>query len=333
MDKSAPRQPTASRKLLWSALSTGFVLVFLAACVWYVCSHRDEFSFLATASQGDLILAAACVLLSYMLNSYQLGLFLVKLGLPLNPGERLALTMAMMLGNIVIPMRGGSGALAVYLKAVHRFDFASFAVIYGGTALLMGLINSALALGALAYLAAVRNFYQPVLMAISGIFFIGSAYLVFTPPPTPWKHKGGLGMLFRISQGWRFITVDKPLMQALIFSTALIVICILGAFWFIYQATESSISFWGVVVTASLGNIANLAPFTPGSLGVFDAVAIQIPLLFHLDLPRSMAATFLFRSLCFGWALVCGLPASWYMAQKIRLARSKEGSQDKWRTP
>ncbi|MGC9029516.1 MAG: lysylphosphatidylglycerol synthase transmembrane domain-containing protein [Desulfomonilaceae bacterium] len=328
MDNSAQTQPTGTRKLLWSALSIGFVIAFLAACVAYVWSHRDDFSFLATASHGDLTVAAACVLLSYVLNSYQLGLFLVKLGLQLSLGERLALTMAMMLGNLVIPLRGGSAALAVYLKAVHHFDFASFAIIYGGTALLMGLINSALALGALAYLAAAHGFYQPVLMAASGILFFGTAYFVCAPPPTPRQCKGVLGVLFRISQGWRLITMDKPLMRALIFSTALIVLCLLGAFWCIYQATHSPISFWGVLVTSSLGNVANLAPFTPGSLGIFDAVAIQIPLLFDLDLPRSMAATFLFRTLCFGWALLFGLPASWYMARNIRLARTKDGSED-----
>uniref|UniRef100_A0A7C4ASI7 UPF0104 family protein n=1 Tax=Desulfomonile tiedjei TaxID=2358 RepID=A0A7C4ASI7_9BACT len=325
MDNSAQRQDTAPRRLLWSALSIAFVLVFLAACVAYVWLHRDDFSFLAATAHGDLSIAAACILLSYLLNSCQLGLFLVKLGLQLTLWERLGLTMAMMLGNLVIPLRGGSGALAVYLKAVHHFDFASFAIIYGGSALVMALINSALALGALGYLAAVHGFYQPILLAASGTLFIGSAYFVFAPPPTPRRYKGVLGALFRVSQGWRLITMDKPLMRALVLSTALIVLCLLGAFWSIYQATQSSISFWGVVVTSSLGNIANLAPFTPGSLGIFDAVAIQIPLLFDLDLPRSMAATFLFRTLCFGWALLFGLPASWYMARNIRLARSKDG--------
>lgn len=326
MDDSAQRPKTTARKALWSALSLMFVFVFFAGCLSYAWSHRDDFSFLATTSLREVLIAAAFVLVSYVMNGYQLGLFLGKFGLDLGTLERLAITMAMMLGNLVIPMRGGSGALAVYLKAVHQFNFGSFAVIYGGTALLMGLINAALAFGTLVYLACVRDFYQPLLLTFSAVLFVGTAYLVFRPPPAPWQHKGILGVFFHISHAWRLIASDKPLMRALVLSTSAIVLLLFWAFWFIYRATDSNISFLGIVVTTSIGNIANLAPFTPGSLGVFDAVTIQIPLMFQLDIARSMAATFLFRTVCFGWALLFGLPAAWYMARNMRAAHDKNPS-------
>ena len=42
-----------------------------------------------------------------------------------------------------------------------------------------------------------------------------------------------------------------------------------------------------VLITSSLGNIANLIPITPGSLGVFDTVMIQVPQIFGLVPPHS----------------------------------------------
>lgn len=317
MDDSTQGPHTSARKTIWSVLSTAFVIIFLAGCLFYAWSHRQDFSFLEAASLHDVFVAGGLVLLSYLINSYQLGLFLARLGLALGTLELLALTMSMMLGNLVIPMRGGSGGLAVYLKAVHNFDFASFGVIYGGTALLMGLINAGLAFIALVYLSCVHDFREPLLLIFSAALFAGIAYLVFWPPPIPWRRKGILEVLFRISNAWRLISMDKPLMRALILSTAGIVLSLFWAFWFIYRATDSHISFLGIVVTTSLGNIANLVPFTPGSLGIFDAAVIQVPLLFRLDLARSMAATFIFRALCFGWALLFGLPAALYMAHRM----------------
>ncbi|MDQ1239342.1 MAG: hypothetical protein QG577_1528, partial [Thermodesulfobacteriota bacterium] len=129
-------------KTLKAALSTLFVLVFIALCAYYIVSHRDEFSFLRTVSIPYLMVAAGFVLVSYFLTGYQLGLFFAKFGLHIGLLERLTLTMGMLLGNLVFPLRGGTAGLAVYLKTVHRLEFESFALIYGGTALLVGLINS-----------------------------------------------------------------------------------------------------------------------------------------------------------------------------------------------
>ncbi len=265
------------------------------------------------------------MLCSYIISSYQLGLFLAKLGLHLGIIERLALTMVTMLGNLVIPMRGGSGAMAMYLKAAHKFNFGSFAVIYGGTALLVSLINSSLALGVLLYLAFAGDYYHPVLLSLSAFLFIGSAYLIFGAPPVVSRCHGILGTLATISKSWRLITKDKTLVTSLVVSTGFIVLSVLLAFWFIYRATSSNISFLGILVTTSIGNIANLVPFTPGSLGIFDAAVIQIPVMFDLDIARSMAAALIFRTLCFIWALLFGVPAAFYMARKVNTIH-----KDRW---
>jgi uncharacterized membrane protein YbhN (UPF0104 family) len=292
------------------------VVLFIALCAYYIVSHRDEFSFLRTVSIPYLMVAAGFVLVSYFLTGYQLGLFLAKFGLRIGLLERLTLTMGMLLGNLVFPLRGGTAGLAVYLKTVHRLEFESFALIYGGTALLVGLINSAAAAGALVYLAVEHHSYYPSLTVLTGGALFGSLYLVLLPPATLSTDQGILGSLARVSQGWQNITLDKNLMKGLVASTVLIVITLIGAFYFIYGAIGSSIAFSAIVMTSSIGNIANLVPITPGSLGVFDTATIKIPQLFGIDVAQSLAVTIILRSLCFGWALLLGIPSTFYLMKK-----------------
>jgi uncharacterized membrane protein YbhN (UPF0104 family) len=70
------------------------------------------------------------------------------------------------------------------------------------------------------------------------------------------------------------------------------------------------------MITSSLGNIANTVPISPGSLGVFDAVTIQIPQLFGIGAAESISATLIFRALWFIWGIGLGLPGLLYMARK-----------------
>jgi uncharacterized protein (TIRG00374 family) len=88
---------------------------------------------------------------------------------------------------------------------------------------------------------------------------------------------------------------------------------LMSAFYLIYGALGMPLSASAVLITSSLGNIANLIPITPGSLGVFDTVMIQVPQIFGLDPARSIAATLVFRVLSFFWAFLFGIPGMIYI--------------------
>ena len=124
--------------MLFSFLAVAFVV----ACACYVYFHFNDFYSVFEASKFELALASLFILCSFLATCYQLDLFLKRFNLVLGKLELLAITHAIKLGNLVIAMRGGSGALALYLKKVHCLDFTESAVIYGGTAILVALITS-----------------------------------------------------------------------------------------------------------------------------------------------------------------------------------------------
>lgn len=257
--------------------------------------------------------ATLCILCSFMASCYQLDLFLKRFNLKLGRLELIAITHAMMLGNLVIPMRGGSGGLAIYLKKVHKLDFTAFALIYGGTALLVALINSAFALIALASLWVCSGYFQSILFSFALGLFVTCLYVTIWPPTIQLEANSLVGKVVGLVNSWRAIASDKRLLVTLTVSITIMSLSLIGGLFFIYSAIGHPLTFEATVVTSSVGAIVSLLPLTPGSIGVFDVTIIEIQRIFGLTTAQSIAAAMIFRTLTFLLALVIGAPGFLYM--------------------
>jgi len=306
-------------RLVRAALGYAIVAAFLGLSAYYVYANRQDFAFVASISLLETVAAGFLILACYIINAYQMNAFLKHFGLSLYYLELMALTAVMLLGNLIMPMRGGSGALAVYLKKVHGLDFQAFAAIYGGTAVLAALINTALAIVALIILALFHGFIHPGLSVVVIALFAFCLYLSLFPPPIRRETTGLLGLVLRAGHSWHLLTRDRRLLFTLACSLLIIACALTGAFYLIYEALGMPLSPSAVLITSSLGSVANLIPITPGSLGIFDVVVIQAPQMFGLDPARSLAATLVFRALSFFWAFALGIPGLLYV---LRLSRT-----------
>jgi uncharacterized membrane protein YbhN (UPF0104 family) len=289
-----------------------FLLAFVLLCVWYVVAHRADFAFIAAVSVPDLAAAGVFVLTTYLIIAYQYHLFLRHFGLTLGFVELIAMTAGMLLGNLVLPMRGGSGGLAVYLKRVHALDFQAFGAIYGGTALLAALVNTGLALLGLLVLWWLHGFVHVPLAGLVLAVFGACIYLCLFPPKLG-PGRGLVGTVLEVTRSWHALTQNRRLLAALSFSFLVLALDLCLAFYFIYRAMGMRLSLSAVLITSSLGGIANLIPITPGSLGIFDAVVIQVPQLFGVDPARSIAGALVFRAMSFAWGFLMGLPGLLYL--------------------
>jgi uncharacterized membrane protein YbhN (UPF0104 family) len=307
MDQS----PAGSMRGLYrSLIGYGIVLGFVGLCIHYVVEHREDFAFVAGLSASDMAAASLLVLVMYLINSYQLGLFLKSFGLEPGYGQMVAITTAMLLGNLVLPLRGGSGALAVYLKKVYKLDFQAFAAIYGGTAVLLALINTGLAAAGLAILAYVHGFVNPALTVVVVVLFGGSVYLSIFPPPVTSQRKGLFGPILDAARSWHVLARNRRLLGLQIATILAISLVVAGVFSFIYRGLGMPLPFSAVVITSSLGNVAGLVPLTPGGLGIVDAVLVQVPQIYGLDPARCLAAALTFRVLTLAWACALGIPGT-----------------------
>ncbi len=290
--------------------------MFFLLCGCYVWSHRTEFAFLPAVSLPDLVAAALLTLLSFVVNAYQLSLFLGKFRVTAKPVELMGLTMAMILGNLVLPLRGGTGGMAVYLKRVHQLDFHLFATIYGGSAILVALINCGLALAGLVALRVWYGFSHTPLSVLVSVTFLCCLLLCLYAPSVRGRGAGIAGFVLGAVRSWHELTRDRRLLAYLAASHLGLAFLLAVSFSLIYRALGQPLSWGAVLVTSSLGSIAALVPITPGSFGVFDAVVIQIPQLFGLDPPRALTAALVFRAICMVWASALGLPGLWWLVRR-----------------
>ncbi len=321
-----PRSEAESKRgLLLSLIGYGIVLGFVALCGYYLVVHRGDFAFVAAMSLPELAAASLLVLVMYLINAYQLSLFLKNFGLSPRYREMVAITTAMLLGNLVLPMRGGSGALAVYLKKVYRLDFQAFAAIYGGTAVLIALTNTALAMAGLVVLVWSHGFVNHALSLCVVLLFAASVYLSIFPPPVAWKGKGLFAPVLEAAHSWHVLTRNRQLLARQIVAILAISLAMALSLFFIYRALGMPLSFSAVAITSSMGNVAGLVPLTPGGLGIVDAVVVQIPQIYGLDPARSLAAALAFRVLCLAWACALGVPG---MIYAIRASRAASACHD-----
>lgn len=276
-------------------------------------AHLEDFQFILTVSRAELMFAAFFALTGFSATCYQLGLFLRRFNLHLGKIELVAITHSMMLGNFVIPMRGGSGGLALYLKKVHGLDFTAFAVIYGGTALLMALINSLLAFLALVSLWFMTGYFNAVLtMIVTGLF--GSCLLLTFFPPKASEGAGGLRVrIVQVVNSWQAISSDRRLLTSLTLSLCVLSLSLVFSLFFIYRSLGYTLTLEATIVTSSIGSVVNLIPLTPGSIGVFDIAMIEIQRIFGLTIAQSIAATIIYRTLTFLLTVLIGLPGLIYM--------------------
>lgn len=288
------------------------VIALAVLCGVYIRRHFDEFTFVRSLSGPDALLGAGFLLAAYLVSVWQFGLFLNHFRVYPGILEVIALTMGMCLGNLVTPMRGGTGAAALYLRKVHNLDYASFAVIYAGAGLLTVLINSGLALLGTFFLYVSTGFFHPPLTALIALLFLGClALCVF--PPTMMNPKSRLSKkIAEAVNSWRALTREVSLLLKISGAFVLISMCLAASFYFIYEALDAKVSLFGALIISSLGNIANLAALTPGALGIFDATVIQLPRELGLDAPRAVTAALMFRAFSFLWPALLGLPGIAY---------------------
>ncbi len=219
--------------------------------------------------------AALSVVAAFIAGMFQLKPVFDHFRLPMRFWELAAVSTTSSLGNLLLPMRGGSAALAIYLKKVHGMRYGDFSLIYAGTGVLTVLTSSALGLIALGVMFVDSGFFEiPITVLVVALFGLCMVLILF--PPRLASQPGRIvGVVAASLNGWRALTADRLLLVKCSAALIVVLLCFTSSFYFLYRALGAPLPFFAVLVTLSMGNIANLAPITPGSLGIFDLVTIK----------------------------------------------------------
>jgi uncharacterized membrane protein YbhN (UPF0104 family) len=302
----------------WSILRSVLAIVILATfLIWlvlYIDSHRSNFAKLLHVSPRELAGILALAFLSMGIRGFFTITLTAPLGARVKVAEGFLISMISTIGNYSLPMRGGIGLRALYLKKKHSIairDFAKISLARFGT---IFFVDSILGLTALFLLwekegslpgaifsVLVSALFLSALIQISPVLPVGGRFCVFSR-----FMKKGAGLLGHEGVRKRLIFTA--------FANSSIRFC-----WILlcFHALSSGLSFYQGLLISSLIPLSMMVTLTPANLGVTEGLLIYVTGIFHISPSVAIMCSLLMRMSAIFWALVM-IPFIWKPLTAIR---------------
>jgi uncharacterized membrane protein YbhN (UPF0104 family) len=259
--------PSTSSKLVTLLLGVAAV----AGLVGYLWLERDELRAIKLVGPGFLLASALGMLVNVSANGLLYLLMFRKLGARISYWESFSLTTLSIAANLFLPLRGGAGLRAVYLKRVYGLRYTKFAASLLVFYVLSAVIASLGALAAVSWMMTVqgRPGLSPILV-VSLVVLAGSASTVYVPRlrrAGHWLRDG----LAAITEGWYELRESGTLLARLLAVAGLQMAGLLVSLWGAAAAIGVRLTLVEILVVGTLGVLSTLISLTPGSLGIYEA--------------------------------------------------------------
>lgn len=323
-----PQQPggdeTPPRRRRWiAAARLGVLLAALALIARYVVANADDFRALGNVSWTSLAAALGLDALTYVYAAAAILLTVNVFGTRVSAMEALLLGLLTRFGNLLLPLRGGAVARAVYLNRTHGLTYSHF--LAGLSAMLLATLAVSLlfALGGLAWVgAATGKTFPQVTWLLAGAFAAVSLTAVLRPRIGPSEGPGLRGRLQRLLDGYHLVSRHRPSLMGLLALNGLHVLT-MAAIYSLLLAAMGKPAAWGILMAiVALGNISTVVQLTPGNVGVYEAVLTILGSLMGIAVADILAAVLAWRAVDTALILVAG-PISSYVLTGTAFFRNR----------
>lgn len=299
-------------------------VIFVAALVAVVWARWDDLAVVFEDPGRDLALIAALVVVGHFLNSSEFWLLYRAQGVPIRLWENWMVFTAGQLGNL-LPGQLGTVYRFRYLKVVHDLPYTRSGSSFGanlvitlassGVAGLVGLVGYWLSGGT------VRTF---VVVAV-GALIVGSFVLALVPlPDSPWS----TGLVARVWRGFRSGWEDlrrQPAVasQVLVIDLAKYVL-VAWRFQLAFSLLGVDEPIWYFLVIAPAAGIAGAISFTPGGLGIREALVTFAAVGMGSQFDVGLLAATVDRGVMLATALVMGTIGYAYCTHRMRTIAKRD---------
>lgn len=279
-------------------------LLFAIFMVWigvYVRDHGSDFAALRTVSIRDLAWIATLALFGIIFRGLYTALLTVPYGVRLSGTEIFFISIISTVGNYTLPMRGGAGLRAVYLKRKYGIGYREFVKISVARFSTIFLVDSVLGLVATFLLWKVHDrFDLPILLvllvalAVSSLIHLSSRFSIRSRHP----------IVERLISGSTKLLNDAGVRWKLILVTLLN--SIFRFFWIAacFQAISVDISIVQGLLVSSLIPLSMVVTLTPGNLGVTEGLLMYVMGVMGIGISTAILCSILMRSSAIFWSLL-----------------------------
>lgn len=306
-------RPRAKIKTVFSVL---IPLGFAAWVAIYLLNHLQEFK--QAIDWGYWFLAGISVLT--LAHFAILGLFsqviLKTFGLRLIAREWFGLSIITTLGNYVLPLRGGAGLRAVYLKKKHGFSFTHFFSTFLSIYLFTLLVNSLAGLSSIIFLYDLPRGIWWSLVLFFGSVLAVTLTLAFVPVSSSWSEKLQLPFLPQLIQAWRTTRAQLGVLKSL-FSLAIAnYLCLTLMLYLGYRAMNVDLGLPEGALLGAIFGLSGLVSITPGGLGIQEAIVVVSAQAFDITATQGLALALVIRAIILFWTFLLGPVFSYLLLRK-----------------
>ena len=289
------RQPKRPVKSMVFVRLTVLAMVFTAIGI-YLYLNFEKFSDVFTSVSATKITLVLFVdFLYYVVTAIIMMSVLLPYSIQLDKMESFEISMATRFGNLLIPMRGGAVARAVYLNKRYQFPPGMFVASLSGM-LLTSIFTGLLCVGAGLVFIGIHDdvwFSKQLFLVAFGV--LGLLVLVMIRVRIKKSHNKILTFVGNLAEGWVKFASHKSCLIRLVLCYSALIILQSSIYAIILNTGNVSVHWSYIVVLVALGNVSLAFQITPGNAGVYEGLLAGISSLMGLDYQAVLAAGLTWR--------------------------------------
>ncbi len=270
------------KRYIGALITIFFLVLFLV----YFFKNLDSFSFIKNIPPSNTIGIALLDILIIFINGFLYKYILKEFNVLIGHFESFYLAIITFLGNYFIPMRGGAGIRAIYLKKNFKLHYSYFVSILSGNYIITFLILSVIALFSLVMIQIETGVFSITLYVFFSLILIFSIYLIQNKIKTnklrlkerlSGRHNlidRFLKILSDISYGFNSIKNSRKLLFLLITLTLLNTLLTLVVSFLEFKVINIDLNLINLFLYTCLSGISLLVSITPGSIGIRESIFI-----------------------------------------------------------
>lgn len=257
-----------------------------------------------------------------LLDTVILGLFnkvlMQDFDVPLNFREWYGLSIVSNLWNYILPLQGGAGVRAIYLKKAHNFTISKFFGTMFALYFISFFVNSFMGLICILYIYIRDHYLNLIVFSFFFAVFVSISTIILFSPQVREFNNRALRKISEVVNAWYAIRTNSKLVTSLILIILAHAAVELLTVYYSFSAYDIHLSLYKCLLISTLLAFSVLIKLTPGSIGITEGIMVFGAKIFNITPAQSLLAAGLIRITNLCWIFSLGLIFSYVLGLSIK---------------
>lgn len=311
-----------NRKKLTTIISLLLTFIFLGFLGIFLAKNIHVFQELQNIKLSYTLFAFASTLVILYLGGLTIKLLATPFKIDLK--EHFALSVAAGFINLITPFRGGAGLRAVYMKKKHGLSYSHFLASLFGNYIVIFLISPLITLSSLYYIYLKHGIFNIYLTLFFLGLFLGTLFIVLFHQNKFKSENFITSKINKVIEGWKIIKENKIIVLQICLLTLLTIIISGYLNKIVFLALGVEMNLITALYFSGVGLISMFLNFTPGSLGITEAIYLISATIIGVSPEISVLAALIIRVVRISFLITLGPVFNVLLAKDLKRFNSSE---------